>query len=116
MGCEFALDDFGTGYSSFGLLKQLAVDYIKIDGSFITNILRDPVDQKTVQLISEIAKSAGLRTIAEYVQTRDAMTLLGELGVDFAQGYYIGRPTAKPCRKTMPILIDSRGRRVRKKA
>ena len=116
MGCEFALDDFGTGYSSFGVLKQLAVDFIKIDGSFIANILRDPVDQKTVQLISEIAKSAGLQTVAEYVQTRDAMTLLGELGVDYAQGYYVGRPTAKPVRKTMPIMINSRRRRVLRKA
>ena len=111
MGCEFALDDFGTGYSSFGVLKQLAVDFIKIDGSFIANILRDPVDQKTVQLISEIGKSAGLQTIAEYVQTRDAMTMLGELGVDYAQGYYVGRPNAKPTRKTMPILINTRRRR-----
>ncbi|MBT8077634.1 MAG: EAL domain-containing protein [Gammaproteobacteria bacterium] len=116
MGCEFALDDFGTGYSSFGVLKQLAVDFIKIDGSFISNIVRDPVDQKTVQLISEIAKSAGLQTIAEYVQTRDAMTLLGELGVDYAQGYYVGRPSARPGRKTMPILINTRRRRVARKA
>lgn len=116
MGCEFALDDFGTGYSSFGVLKQLAVDFIKIDGSFIANILRDPVDQKTVQLISEIAKSAGLRTIAEYVQTRDAMNLLGELGVDFAQGYYCGKPADKPLRKTMPIVLNSRRRRTARKA
>lgn len=107
MGCKLALDDFGTGYSSFSVLKQLTLDYIKIDGSFIANIEKEPVDQKIVQLIGELGRAAGMKTIAEYVQSRAALTLLANLGVDYAQGFYIGKPTSSPEKKSMPIPIDT---------
>ncbi len=108
LGCKVALDDFGTGYSSFGYLQRLPVDYIKIDGSFIKDLVRSPVDQKMVRMIAEIGREAGMQTIAEYVQSGAAFSLLGTLGIDFAQGYFIGRPTATPIRKVMPASIRPR--------
>ncbi len=113
MGCELALDDFGTGYSSFSYLQNLAVDYIKIDGCFIRNLANNPVDQKMVRMIGEIGREAGMKTIAEYVQDGEVLSLLDELGIDLAQGYYIGRPIAAPTRKSMPIPLDTRRRRNR---
>jgi diguanylate cyclase (GGDEF)-like protein len=107
LGCLLALDDFGTGYSSFSHLKRLTVDYIKIDGCFIRELVESPVDQKMVRMIAEIGREAGMKTIAEYVQSPAALALLAELGVELAQGYYIGRPTATPTRRTMPVAIDT---------
>jgi diguanylate cyclase (GGDEF)-like protein len=107
LGCELALDDFGTGYSSFGYLQRLPVDYIKIDGCFVRDLVNNPVDQKMVRLIGEIGREAGMKTIAEYVQGGPTLALLAELGIDLAQGYYIGRPTTVPTTKSMPIPIRS---------
>ena len=106
LGCELALDDFGTGYSSFSYLQRLPVDYIKIDGCFVRELVKNPVDQKMVRLIGEIGQEAGMRTIAEYVQGGPTLALLAELGIDLAQGYFIGRPTEVPTRKSMPIPIN----------
>ena len=111
LGCELALDDFGTGYNSFGYLQRLAMDYIKIDGCFIRDLVKNPVDQKMVRMIGEIGREAGMRTIAEYVQDGPALSLLGKLGIDFAQGYYIGRPEASPSNKTIPIPLSSKKRK-----
>jgi diguanylate cyclase (GGDEF)-like protein len=108
MGCELALDDFGTGYSSFSYLQRLEVDYIKIDGSFIRDLVKNPVDQKMVRLIAEIGREAGMKTVAEYVQSGPALVLLNELGVDLAQGYFIGRPARTPLLKSMPVPLHSR--------
>lgn len=110
LGCEIALDDFGTGYSSFSYLQRLPVDYIKIDGCFVRDLVDNPVDQKMIKMIAEIGREAGMRTIAEYVQTGTALALLAELGVDLAQGYFIGRPTAAPTSKSMPIPIGLKKR------
>jgi diguanylate cyclase (GGDEF)-like protein len=106
LGCEVALDDFGTGYSSFSYIQQLSVDYIKIDGSFIKDLVNKRVDQKMVRLIGEIGREAGMKTIAEYVQSG-----LAKLGIDYAQGYYIGRPTRTPATKSMPIPIAAKRHR-----
>lgn len=108
LGCRLALDDFGTGYSSFSYLQRLPVDFIKIDGTFIRDIVNNPVDQKMVRLIGEIGHEAGMRTIAEYVQSSASFSLLGKLGIDFAQGFYIGRPSATPIRKDMPVPLALR--------
>ncbi len=110
LGCELALDDFGTGYSSFGYLQRLPVDYIKIDGCFVRDLVDNPVDQKMVRLIGEIGQEAGMRTIAEYVQGGPTLALLAELGIDLAQGFYIGRPTSVPTTKSMPIPINLKQR------
>ena len=113
MGCEVALDDFGKGYSSLGYIQQLSFDYIKIDGSFIKNLVKNPVDQKMVRLIAEIGREAGMKTIAEYVQSGPAFSLLAELGVDYAQGYYVGKPVAVPRRRTLPVALASKRRKHR---
>jgi diguanylate cyclase (GGDEF)-like protein len=110
LGCELALDDFGTGYSSFSYLQRLAVDYIKIDGCFVRDLVDNPVDQKMIRLIGEIGKEAGMKTIAEYVQGGATLALLADLGIDQAQGYFIGRPTAVPTTKSMPIPISLKQR------
>lgn len=108
MGCRLALDDFGTGYSSFSYLQKLHFDYIKIDGTFVEDLVNNPVDQKMIKLIAEIGAEAGMETIAEYVQDADSLTLLEELGVDLAQGFFVGKPTKKPEHKSTPISLDSR--------
>jgi len=108
LGCELALDDFGTGYSSFSYLQRLPMDYIKIDGCFIRNLLDNPVDQKMVRLIGEVGREAGMRTVAEYVQNSAVLSLLGELGIDFAQGAYVGKAVPVPSKRTMPITLSSK--------
>ena len=108
LGYEFSLDDFGTGYNSFSYLQKLHFDYIKIDGSFVEDLLNNPVDQKMIKLIAEIGREAGMKTIAEYVQNAESLILLGELGVDMVQGYFVGRPTKRPEPKLTPVSINSR--------
>jgi Amt family ammonium transporter len=108
LGCQFALDDFGTGYSSFSYLQKLHFDYIKIDGAFVQDLPNNPVDQKMIKLIAEIGREAGMKTVAEYVQDAESFTLLGELGVDLAQGYFVGRPAKRPIGKTTPISLTLR--------
>ncbi len=108
LGCSFALDDFGTGYSSFSYLQKLRFDYIKIDGAFVKNLPQNPVDQKMIKLIAEIGHEAGMKTVAEYVQDAETLDLLGELGVDLAQGYFVGRPVKRPKQKSTPISLHSR--------
>jgi diguanylate cyclase (GGDEF)-like protein len=107
MGCEFALDDFGTSYTSFSHLRRLPVDHIKIHGSFINNLVAEPIDQKTVQLIGEIGKAAGMKTIAAYVDNGPALALLRTLGIEYAQGLYIGEPLPTPAKRSMPVPISA---------
>ncbi len=92
LGCRFALDDFGVGFSSFYYLKELPVDFIKIDGSFIQNLLSSKNDQIVVKAITDIAREFNIQTIAEYVEDEKTLLLLQKLNVDYAQGYHIGRP------------------------
>jgi len=92
IGCRFALDDFGSGFASFLYLKHLPIDYLKIDGSFIQNLCHDRADQLVVRALVETARGLGRRTIAEFVEDASTMAMLREIGVDFAQGYHIGRP------------------------
>ncbi|NOQ36266.1 MAG: EAL domain-containing protein [Methylococcaceae bacterium] len=91
-GCLFALDDFGSGLSSFAYLKNLPVDFLKIDGMFVKDICEDPVDFAMVKSINEIGHLMGRKTIAEYVESECIYNKLNEMGVDFAQGYWISRP------------------------
>jgi len=112
LGCKFALDDFGTGYSSFSYLQKLQFDYIKIDGTFVRDLPDNPVDQKMIRLIAEVGKEAGMQTIAEYVRNVESLELLAELGVDMAQGYFVGRPTKKPKTQSTPISLKSRRQRL----
>ncbi|NEQ55015.1 MAG: EAL domain-containing protein, partial [Leptolyngbya sp. SIO3F4] len=93
LGCAFALDDFGSGMSSLAYLKTLPVDYVKIDGNFIRNIVQDSVDSVMVESITRIAHELGIQTIAEFVENGGILAKLETLGVDYAQGYGVGRPS-----------------------
>ncbi|WP_290648679.1 EAL domain-containing protein, partial [Aquisalimonas sp.] len=95
-GCQFALDDFGTGFSSYTHLKYLPLTYLKIDGSFIRGLVRDPVDQAMVRSMTAIAFSMGVATVAEYVENQEILDSLPGLGVRLAQGFHISRPLDSP--------------------
>jgi diguanylate cyclase (GGDEF)-like protein/PAS domain S-box-containing protein len=92
LGCKFALDDFGTGLSSFGYLKHFPVDFLKIDGSFVREILHDPIDREMVRSINEIGHLTGKQTIAEFAENAEIIAMLKSIGVDFAQGYGVAMP------------------------
>jgi EAL domain-containing protein (putative c-di-GMP-specific phosphodiesterase class I) len=94
LGCLFALDNFGSGFSSYHYLKNLPVGQVKINGSFVKNILVDPVDMAMVNSINDVAKAMGMETVAEFVESTEIMVELGKMGVDFAQGYGVAKPHA----------------------
>ncbi len=105
LGCQFALDDFGSGLSSFNQLRHLKVDYLKIDGSFIQNIDRDPINRAMVESINSIGKKLGKRTVAEYVENRRIMKILQEIDVDFAQGFGLHKP--EPLSNIERTILDA---------
>ncbi len=94
VGCRFSLDDFGSGLSSFTYLKHLPVDYLKIDGAFIHNVVEDEKDQSLVDAISRIGKALGIATVAERVENEQVLAILGRIGVEYAQGFHIARPAS----------------------
>lgn len=102
MGCRFALDDFGRGISSFAYLKNLKVDYLKIDGMFVKDIIDDEIGCAMVESINHIGHIMGIQTIAEFVESQDVLEKLIELGVDHVQGYQLGRP-----RPMLPAFRDA---------
>jgi diguanylate cyclase (GGDEF)-like protein/PAS domain S-box-containing protein len=106
LGCKLALDDFGAGFASFYYLKQLNVDYLKIDGEFIRNLCTTPTDQLVVRAVVAIAQGLGTHTVAEFVGDDATLDRLTELGVDHAQGYHLGRP--RPIDEALTYLGASR--------
>lgn len=92
IGCQFALDDFGSGFSSFTYLKHLPVDKLKIDGSFVQSMINTPIDQVMVRSMNQVAHALGKVTIAEFVENEETLQMLKNYGVDYAQGYHVGRP------------------------
>jgi len=98
LGCKFALDDFGVGFTSFLYLKEMQVDYIKIDGCFISKLDQNHNDQVFVKAIVDVATGMGIKTVAEFVENEETLALLKQLGVSYGQGYLIGKPS--------PDLVD----------
>ncbi len=92
IGCSFSLDDFGSGTSSFGYLKRLPVDFLKIDGAIIRDMVVDETSAAMVVAINQVGHTMNLRTIAEYVENDAIKKQLTEIGVDYAQGFAIGEP------------------------
>ena len=87
-----ALDDFGTGMASFEYLKSLPFDVIKVDGSFVKDMHKDPVDKAVIKYIQEIAQLKGQETVAEYVETKEDVEELTKIGITYGQGFYLGKP------------------------
>jgi EAL domain-containing protein (putative c-di-GMP-specific phosphodiesterase class I)/GGDEF domain-containing protein len=92
MGCQLALDDFGSGYASFRYLRTFPIDLVKIDGEYVVDLARNPADQVLVRALVQVCQAYGIHTVAEFVQDGATLRLLREIGVDYAQGYLIGRP------------------------
>ncbi|MBX2886610.1 MAG: EAL domain-containing protein, partial [Granulosicoccus sp.] len=92
LGCHFMLDDFGSGLSAFAHLKNLPVKYLKIDGQLVRNILNDPTDFAMVKAINEISQSLNMETVAKYIESPELLEAVREIGIDFVQGYYMGKP------------------------
>jgi EAL domain-containing protein (putative c-di-GMP-specific phosphodiesterase class I) len=95
-GFRFAIDDFGSGFSSFHYLKHFPIDFLKIEGDFILNMLKDKKDRAFVRTMVILAKELNIRTVAEYVENEEVFEQVRELGIDLAQGYLIGRPADSP--------------------
>jgi PAS domain S-box-containing protein len=93
LGCELALDDFGSGYASFRYLRQFPIDIVKIDGEYVVDLVDNPQDQVLVRALVQVCQAYGIHTVAEFVQDEPTLRLLRELGVDYVQGYLIGRPS-----------------------
>jgi PAS domain S-box-containing protein len=104
LGCELALDDFGSGYASFRYLRIFPIDLVKIDGEYVVDLVDNPQDQVLVRALVQVCQAYGIRTVAEFVQDEPTLRLLRELGVDYVQGYLIGRPS--------PVLPSSPPERV----
>jgi EAL domain-containing protein (putative c-di-GMP-specific phosphodiesterase class I) len=92
LGCRFALDDFGSGFASFFYLKHLPIAYLKIDGEFVKELPRSSTDRLVVKALVDVCHGLGIKTVAEFVGDQETVDLLTEIGVDFAQGYFIGKP------------------------
>ena len=92
LGCRFSLDDFGTGLSSFTYLKNLPVDYLKIDGEFVLNVSEDKIDHSVVVAIGQVGRAMGIQTIAERVETPQVLDKLAAIGIQYAQGFFIAPP------------------------
>ena len=90
--CKIAIDDFGSGYSNFAHILELNIDYLKIDGSLVKYITSDDNSRVITKTIINFASNLGLKTIAEFVEDKDALDMLEKMGVDYIQGYYIGKP------------------------
>ena len=92
MGCRFALDDFGSGFNSFLNLRNLPVNQLKLDGSFIQTLDRDPVQRSFVVTMHQLASTLGIETVAEFVENEMVLKVLTEIGVNYGQGFYLGKP------------------------
>ena len=112
LGCRLALDDFGTGANSLTSLKSLKVARVKIDGSFVRDVLTDRRSQSTVRAIVELAKGYGIDTVAEYVENEPIASAVRKLGVDYAQGYAYGKP--EPLETALSRLGADESQRMRK--
>lgn len=102
LGVQIALDDFGAGASSFGYLKSLNVDVLKIDGSFIRDLVDDPLDDAAVRCFVDVARVVGVKTVAEFVDRREVLNRVTEIGIHYAQGFLLHRP--EPLENVVGVL------------
>lgn len=107
MGYQLALDDFGSGFASFGYLETLPVDYIKIDGQFVKDVDTNPTHREFVNAIGTIGRAMGKKVVAEFVENAASLEILRELGIDFAQGYHLAKPSRLPDDPARPDSLDA---------
>ncbi|GAB1645258.1 EAL domain-containing protein [Krasilnikovia sp. MM14-A1259] len=110
LGCELALDDFGSGYASFRYLRLLPIDLVKIDGEYIVNLVDNPQDQVLVRALVQVCQAYGIHTVAEFVQDEPTLRMLREFGVDYVQGYLVGRPEPVDALRPPPRVRRSKRR------
>ncbi|MGE8447789.1 MAG: EAL domain-containing protein, partial [Comamonas sp.] len=105
LGCRFSMDDFGAGVSSFSSLKNLPVDFLKIDGAIVADMLNEPAHRAMVDAINHLGHALGMRTIAEFASTPEIVETLRSMGIDYAQGYAVGRPQpfSHPAAEPFPV-------------
>ncbi|WP_105166872.1 GGDEF/EAL domain-containing response regulator [Pseudoalteromonas sp. T1lg23B] len=109
LGCHFSIDDFGTGFSTFSYLKQLPAQHVKIDGSFVRDMLNDPIDLALVKAVHDISHSLDKRSVAEYVENYEIFKALKDIGVDYAQGFYIAKPMPiEKLKAAIPTILASK--------
>jgi len=94
-GFSFALDDFGSGYNSFHYLRELHFDFVKLDGAFVRNILNSKIDHALVSNLSRLCQDLGILMVAEFIESKEIMEAIQAMGVDYAQGYYLGLPASE---------------------
>lgn len=94
-GFKFAIDDFGSGFSSFHYIRRFPIDYVKIEGEFIRNMVEEKKDMAFVKTMSVMAKEFGIRTVAEYVEDEKILATLRQIGINYGQGNYLGKPSAE---------------------
>jgi len=105
LGCQFSIDDFGTGFSTFAYLKELPAESVKIDGSFVKDMTKNDVDQTLVSAIANVANALGKECVAEFVETEAVFNALKQLGIKYAQGYYIGKPMDVDALKALKLAL-----------
>ncbi len=108
-GFGFALDDFGSGYNSFHYLRELHFDYVKIDGTFVRNILHSKIDFALVQNLSNLCQDIGIRTVAEFVENQETLDAVKAMGINYAQGHFIGMPGISMKLPTMQLIGKKAG-------
>ena len=113
VGCQIALDDFGSGLSSFAYLKNLPVDYLKIDGSFIHDIDKSPINFAMVRSINELGQIMGIKTVAECVESKEALSRLSSIAINYAQGFFLHEPEPlnRPATQSNVIGLQSAHKR-----
>ena len=112
LGCQIAIDDFGAGYTSFRNLKTLDVDLVKIDGSFVIDLVNNPDNQFFVRTLVDLAHNFNLPTVAEWVSNAEEVAMLRDFGVEYLQGFYLGEPILSlPARLASSGVISSKGLR-----
>jgi len=109
LGCELALDDFGSGYASFRYLRLFPIDLVKIDGDYVVDLVDNPQDQVLVRALVQVCQAYGIHTVAEFVQDEPTLRMLREFGVDYVQGYLVGRP--EPVDSLVPAPRSRRSNR-----
>lgn len=107
-GFSFALDDFGSGYNSFHYLRELRFDFVKLDGAFVRNILNSKIDYILIKNLNQLCQELGILTVAEFVETREVLMALVDMGINYAQGFHLGLPASQMTAPTRKLILPGK--------